>query len=88
MSAIKSVIRCHIHLEQATATVDNSVTLFMPMCVVATNASDNPTGFNANGPIMYYLGTKVSVKQYNSFQKLGTEGLEFEDAVTGLEVTS
>jgi hypothetical protein len=88
MSAIKSVIRCHIHLEQATATVDNSVTLFMPMCVVATSASNDPTGFNASGPVVYYLGTKVSVKQYNSFQKLGTEGLEFEDAVTGLEVTS
>jgi len=88
MSAVKSVIRCHIHLEQATATVDNTVTLFLPIIVVATSGNANPSAFNGGGAASHYVGTKVAVRQYNSFQKLGTEGLEFEDAVTGLEVTS
>lgn len=87
MSTVKSVIRCHIHLEQATATIDNTLTLFVPFFVVATTGNDNPSVENTGGSI-YYTGTKVSVTQYNSFQKLGTEGLQFEDAVTGLEVTS
>jgi hypothetical protein len=91
LGGLRTTIRCHIHLEQATATVDNTLTLFVPMLMRDSTAGEPATlnqTSNSNQGLVQYLSTMVSVKQYNSFQKLGTEGFEWEDAVTGLEVTS
>lgn len=91
----KSSIRIHIHLEQATSTEDNTMTVHLPLLIQQYNPNytvEEPENYHANldnnsNNKSYYNSTMVSVKQYNSFQVLGTAGLEYKDSVTNCAET-
>jgi hypothetical protein len=90
-------VSLHIHLEQATSTEDNSVTIAIPLLAqkgtVGTPPTDNstwpplPEDYDADGSSQDVLSSSLCVKQYNSFQQLGAAGFPYVDSVTKKLVT-
>jgi hypothetical protein len=90
LSSTKTSIRVHVHLEQATSTDDNTVTIGVPLCVQNPNtlsAGDatifppQPANKSWSGDVTY-RSTCINIKQYNSFQRLGPSGLPYQDSIS------
>ena len=88
VSSKKLSIRTHIHLEQATSVEDNAVKIKVPLIIQDTATAVNKDNYSGDGTSeQEYKSTKLSIRQYNSFQQLGSAGLPYIDTVTKKEVT-
>lgn len=72
----------HVHLEQATGLESNTLSFNIPFLRQAVSGSVQPNNYVGDGDDQTYNSATLSMKQYNSYQHLGAQGLPYKDSVT------